>query len=111
MASIVYFVLTGAAPFGEGKAETILARQLSETIPDGLRDEAFTPELHEWVRRGLAARIEDRFADAGEMRAGWRLVVRSMRRAEDQRPWWRRLLEGASEEDDPTARLAPSSDW
>lgn len=112
IASIVYFVLTGHPPFGEGKAEAILARQLSETMPDGLRPEGFSDELYDWLRKGLAAKVEDRFDDAAAMRLGWRHVVRSMRRAEDQRPWWRRLLDGtASETDDTTERLAPSSDW
>lgn len=102
LAAIVYFVLTGHAPFGEGSAESILARQLSEATLDGLRHEGFTDELYEWLRKGLAPRVEDRFGDAVDMRAAWRQVVRSMRRAEDQRPWWRRLLEGPSDEVDDT---------
>ena len=111
LASIVYFVLTGHAPFGEGKAEAVLARQLAEVLPDGLRREGFTDELREWLRKGLSARVEDRFEDAADMRMAWRHVVRSMRRAEDQRPWWRRLLEGPTDEaDDLSERLAPSSD-
>ena len=110
IASIVYFVLTGHAPFGEGKAETILARQLSESMPDGLRHEGFTDELYEWIRKGLAARVEQRFEDAAAMRMAWRHVVRSMRLAEDPRPWWRRLLEGPTPDDDVSERLAPSSD-
>ena len=52
-----------------------------------------------WLRRGLAARIEDRFADAEEMRSAWRQVVRTLRRLEDARPWWRRLLEGPTDEE------------
>ncbi|HYW33275.1 MAG TPA: serine/threonine-protein kinase [Gemmatimonas sp.] len=111
MASIVYFVLTGHAPFGEGNAETVLARQLSENMPDGMQQEGFTVELQDWIRKGLSARVEDRFDDAAAMRAEWRQVVRSMRRAEDQRPWWRRLLEGPSEVLDTSERRVPSSDW
>jgi len=106
----VYFVLTGHEPFGEGTAETILARQLAETMPDGLRHEGFTDELYEWLKKGLAARVEDRFEDAADMRLAWRQVVRSMRRAEDQRPWWRRLLEGPSDEVGDTLER-PVSDY
>lgn len=112
LASIVYYVLTGHAPFGEGPAETILARQLSEAMPDDWRPEGFTDELYGWLRRGLSARVEDRFGDANDMRLSWRQVVRSMRLAEDQRPWWRRLLEGpVADGDEVTGRLGPSSDW
>ena len=107
LASIVYFVTTGRAPFGDGPAETILAQQLSDTLPARLEEDGFPEALGGWLLRGLAARVEDRFADALEMRVAWRQVVRSTRRAEDQRPWWRRLIEGLQE--DETAE--PSSGW
>lgn len=107
LASIVYFVLTGRAPFGDGPAATVLARQLSDGMSDQLREEGFPDELGAWLARGLAQRVEDRFEDAEEMRAAWRQVVRSIRRAEDQRPWWRRLLEGIGDDEE----REPVQDW
>jgi serine/threonine-protein kinase len=98
LASIVYFVLTGRPPFGEGRAEAILAQQLSADLRQRLAGLGLPEALEAWLARGLAPRVEDRFADATEMRAAWREVVRSVRRAEDQRPWWRRLLEWPQEE-------------
>ncbi len=107
LASIVFFVLTGKPPFGDGKAEMILAQQLSDTLPERLQELGFTEELGSWLARGLAQRVDDRFEDAQEMRAAWREVVRAMRRAEDQRPWWRRLLEGPQGADEE----APAPEW
>ena len=107
LASIVYFVTTGRAPFGDGSAETILAQQLSDTLPARLAEDGFPEALSEWLLRGLSARVDDRFADALEMRIAWRQVVRAVRRAEDQRPWWRRLIEGL-QEDEP---VEPTSGW
>lgn len=108
LASIVYFVFTGRPPFGDGPAEVILAQQLSDTLPERLLQDGFPEELGSWIARGLAQRVEDRFADAQEMRAAWRQVVRATRRAEDQRPWWRRLIEGL-QEDEPAESVTP--DW
>ncbi|WP_396219313.1 protein kinase [Gemmatimonas sp.] len=107
LASIVYFVMTGRAPFGDGPAEMILAQQLSDTLPARLQDDGFPEALGDWLLRGLAAPVEDRFADALEMRIAWRQVVRAMRRAEDQRPWWRRLIDGI-QEDEP---VEPPAGW
>jgi len=107
LASIVYFVTTGRAPFGDGPAETILAQQLSDTLAARLENDGFPEALGGWLLNGLAARVEDRFADALEMRVAWRQVVRATRRAEDQRPWWRRLIEGL-QEDEP---VEPTSGW
>ena len=107
LASIVYFVMTGRAPFGDGPAETVLAKQLSDTLALRLEADAFPEALGSWLLRGLAPRVEDRFADALEMRIAWRQVVRATRRAEDQRPWWRRLIEGIQED----APVEPPSDW
>ncbi len=107
LASIVYFVTTGRAPFGDGPAETILAQQLSGTLSARLEEDGFPEALGGWLLRGLAARVEDRFEDALEMRIAWRQVVRATRRAEDQRPWWRRLIEGL-QEDEP---VEPPSGW
>ena len=99
--------MTGRAPFGDGPAETVLAKQLSDTLALRLEADAFPEALGSWLLRGLAPRVEDRFADALEMRIAWRQVVRATRRAEDQRPWWRRLIEGIQED----APVEPPSDW
>ncbi|MBL0938008.1 MAG: protein kinase [Gemmatimonadaceae bacterium] len=107
LASIVYYVLTGHPPFGEGPAEQILARQMSDTLGDQLQADGFDDALGAWLARGLAQRVEDRFDDAQEMRAAWREVVRVTRRGEESRPWWRRLFEGL--QDEPTAEATP--DW
>lgn len=104
LASIVFFVLTGHPPFGDGTAAVILARQLSEDLDQSLHRESFSDELHKWLVKGLTQRVEDRFSNAEEMRQQWREVVRSIRRAGDHRPWWRRLLElGEDEQDADTA--------
>ncbi|MCE2902021.1 MAG: protein kinase domain-containing protein [Gemmatimonadaceae bacterium] len=107
LASIVYFVLTGRPPFGDGAAEQILAQQLSDTLPARLHDAGISDALGSWLVRGLAQRVEDRFEDAQAMRAAWRQVVRATRRAEDQRPWWRRLIDGLQEDETPQA----TPDW
>jgi len=107
LASIVYFTLTGRAPFGDGPGETILAKQLSDTLANRLAQDGFADALTEWLQRGLATRVEDRFADAEEMRSAWRQVVRTLRRGEDPRPWWRRFIDAASEDEGS----APPSDW
>lgn len=107
IASIVYFVLMGKAPFGDGPGDMILAQQLADTLPARLSGEGFADALADWLRRGLAPNVEDRFADADEMRSGWRQVVRTLRRAGDARPWWRRLIELSTED----AVDAPTSDW
>ncbi|MCC6245124.1 MAG: protein kinase [Gemmatimonadaceae bacterium] len=107
LASIVYFALTGKAPFGDGPGETILAQQLSDTLSARLHADGFADALGDWLKRGLAPRVEDRFSDAEEMRIAWRQVVRTLRRAEDVRPWWRRLIDSASDDVETT----PKADW
>ena len=85
VAAIVAFVLTGNPPFGEGETAQILARELT-----GIADtSAFSPPVADWLARGLAIRPEDRFPDAGEMKAAWRGAVREARRRE-RGVWWRR---------------------
>jgi serine/threonine-protein kinase len=107
LASIVCFVLTGTPPFGDGPAPVILSRQLAGRLPAAVEAADFSEALTEWLRGGLAPAVEARFADAEAMRQAWRRVVLAERRAEDDRPWWRRLIEGAPE-DAPTGSL---SDW
>ncbi len=107
LASIVYFVIAGTPPFGDGPGEMILARQLSGTLPDRFAKDGFPNALGEWLLKGLATRVEDRFEHAQAMRLEWRQVVRAVRRAEDQRPWWRRLIEGLQDDE----ATEPSAGW
>jgi serine/threonine-protein kinase len=90
LAAIVVFVLTGEAPFGSGDAKTILARQLSGSIDL----DRFPPEIAAWLRRGLSADPDERFADAGEMQAAWRDAALAER--ERKTSWWRQWLVGSN---------------
>jgi len=88
LAAIVVYVLTGEPPFGSGDAQTILARQLS-----GIIDlHQFPPEIADWLRRGLSADPDERFADAAEMQAAWRRAALAER--ERKTSWWRHWLVG-----------------
>jgi len=82
------YVLTGEPPFGSGDAQTILARQLS-----GIIDlHQFPPEIADWLRRGLSADPDERFADATDMQAAWRRAALAER--ERKTSWWRHWLVG-----------------
>lgn len=86
VAGIVIFALTGAPPFAGRDGPAILAAQLAGRVDL----ERFEEPLRGWLRRALAADRADRFADAAEMRAGWRAVVRAAQREErSQRRWAR----------------------
>jgi eukaryotic-like serine/threonine-protein kinase len=88
IAAITYFLLAGKPPFGSGDGRAILARELSGDVDlDGI-----APDVAEWLRRGLAARPEDRFADATAMRDAWREAAENAANAEEHAPWWRRLF-------------------
>jgi len=88
IAAITYFLLAGKPPFGSGDGRAILARELSGDVDlDGI-----APDVAEWLRRGLAARPEDRFADANAMRDAWREAAENAANAEEHAPWWRRLF-------------------
>jgi serine/threonine-protein kinase len=87
LASIVYFTMTGEAPFGEDDARSILARQLGEKadlVP-------FPSVLANWFRTAFAARPEDRFADGLEMKKEWESATEKVR-ARERGPWWRRVV-------------------
>jgi eukaryotic-like serine/threonine-protein kinase len=90
IAAITYFVLTGRPPFGTGDGRAILARELQGDVD--LR--GIPPEIAAWLRRGLAAAPEERFADAAEMRDAWHAAVDAV--LGERAPWWRRWL-GAEE--------------
>jgi serine/threonine-protein kinase len=86
IAALVYFLVTGRAPFGESDARAVLARQLGGNVDvSGLE-----AELAHWLRTGLAATPEERFADAEVMRQAWSELVAShySRRV----PLWRQWL-------------------
>ena len=87
-AAIVAFALTGLAPFGERETPVILARELKGDVDLS----PYPPEIAEWLRRGLSASAEDRFVDASEMRAAWRLAVEAVYERERRVPWWKRWL-------------------
>ena len=53
-------MLTGAAPFGERDSASILARELQGDVDLS----SYQPEIADWLRRGLSASPDDRFADA-----------------------------------------------
>jgi serine/threonine-protein kinase len=87
LAAIVYFALTGEAPFGDDDAKTILARQLNEQAELG----SFPTPLCNWLRKALAPKPEDRFADGGEMQTAWRVAADKVL-ARQRGRWWRRVV-------------------
>lgn len=91
LAAIVAFVLSGVPPFGDGDARTILARQLSRETDFS----AYPVPIGEWLERGLAVNVADRFADAAEMRDAWRVAFRAATRAARRAAWWRGLVRPA----------------
>ncbi len=95
IAAITLFLLTGKAPFGSGDGRVILARMLKMDIDvDGV-----PPAIEAWLRKGLAPRPEDRFADAGEMAEAWREATDETLGEGMRAPWWRRVLSAS----DPAA--------
>ena len=93
IAAIVAFALTGRAPFGDRDTRAILARELRGDVDFS----EYPPEIADWLRRGLAASAEERFADAAAMQIGWRDAVNSVFDRDRRVPWWRRWMldEGA----------------
>ncbi|HEU4996347.1 MAG TPA: serine/threonine-protein kinase [Gemmatimonadaceae bacterium] len=89
-AAVLYFVLTGRAPFGEGETPAILARMLGERVDV----EALDAEIARFLLRAMSPRSTDRFADAAEMQAAWRDAVRKVLDREQEMPWWRRFFSG-----------------
>jgi serine/threonine protein kinase len=86
LAAIVYFTLTGEAPFGEGDAKTILAAQLAERADLG----SFPTVLCNWFRAAFAPNPDDRFVDGLEMQRAWKAASRKV--LARQRGWWRRVV-------------------
>ncbi len=87
VAAIVVFALSGSPPFGGGDAQQILARQLMERVDLA----PYPAEIADWLRTGLAAAPEDRFAEAAAMQEAWRRAIDAAMEGDRQVPWWRRM--------------------
>lgn len=87
LAAIVYFALTGVAPFGEGDAKAILAQQLGGRVDLAV----FPAVLASWFRIAFAPDPEDRFADGSEMKAAWEAATEKVL-ARQRGSWWRRVV-------------------
>ena len=87
LAAIVYFTMTGDTPFGDGDAQSILARQLSEKADLA----PFPTVLGNWFRTAFAAKAEDRFADGLAMKDAWEAATEKVL-ARRRGPWWRRVV-------------------
>ena len=88
IAAIVAFALSGRAPFGDRDTRAILARELRGDVDFS----DYPPEIADWLRRGLAASAEERFAEAAAMQAGWRDAVNRVFDRDRRVPWWRRWM-------------------
>lgn len=87
LAAIVYFVMTGDAPFGEDDAKQILARQLGERADL----EPFPTVICNWFRTAFAPNADDRFADGEAMQRAWKTASDKVL-ARQRGPWWRRVV-------------------
>jgi serine/threonine-protein kinase len=87
LAAIVYFVLTGDTPFGDGDAKEILARQLSERADLA----AFPTAISNWFKTAFAPNPDDRFADGAEMQRAWKVASDKVL-ARQRGSWWRRVV-------------------
>jgi len=87
LTAIVYFALTGDAPFGDDDAQGILARQLGERADLA----SFPTVLANWFRTAFAAKPEDRFADGEAMKKAWETATAKVL-ARQRGRWWRRVV-------------------
>jgi serine/threonine-protein kinase len=87
LAAIVYFVMTGDAPFGDGDAKEILARQLGERADLG----TFPTAIGNWFKTAFAPNPDDRFADGAEMQRAWKSASDKVL-ARQRGSWWRRVV-------------------
>jgi eukaryotic-like serine/threonine-protein kinase len=87
LAAIVYFVMTGDAPFGEDDAKQILARQLGERADL----EPFPTVICNWFRTAFAPNADDRFADGEAMQRAWKTASDKVL-ARQRGSWWRRVV-------------------
>ena len=87
LAAIVYFVMTGDAPFGDVDAKEILSRQLGERADLG----AFPTVISNWFKTAFAPNPDDRFADGAEMQRAWKAASDKVL-ARQRGSWWRRVV-------------------
>jgi serine/threonine-protein kinase len=87
LAAIVYFVMSGDAPFGDGDAKEILARQLGERADLG----AFPTVISNWFKTAFAPNPDDRFADGVAMQRAWKVASDKVL-ARQRGSWWRRVV-------------------
>ena len=87
LAAIVYFTMTGDTPFGDGDAQSILARQLSEKADLA----PFPTVLGNWFRTAFSAKPEDRFTDGLAMKEAWEVATKKVL-ARRRGSWWRRVV-------------------
>lgn len=87
VAAIVYFVLTGRAPFGGDDGRAILAQQLAGKVDVS----AFHPALAEWLAKAMAADPEQRFGDAATMQREWNRVARAVQAGDPRRAFAQRV--------------------
>jgi serine/threonine protein kinase len=87
LAAIVYFVMTGDAPFGEDDTKQILARQLGERADL----EPFPTVICNWFRTAFAPNADDRFADGEAMQRAWKTASDKVL-ARQRGSWWRRVV-------------------
>jgi serine/threonine-protein kinase len=83
MGGLVYFALTGRAPFGEGDPKLILARQLANSIDM----QSLRQPVAQWLGRALEPDPSKRYANATEMQEGFKECLHELER--DERRWWR----------------------
>lgn len=88
VAAIVVFALTGAPPFGDGEPTVILGRQLSKAL-----DLSMLPSpVRRWIYRGLDPVPENRFEDAGAMKAEWCAAAELVKKGRSRPGIIRKLL-------------------
>ncbi len=88
LAAIVYFVMTGDAPFGEDDAKQILARQLGQGADLG----PFPTVICNWFRTAFAPSADNRFADGEAMQRAWKAASDKVI-ARQRGRWWRRVVQ------------------
>ena len=77
VAAIVYFALTGRPPYRGADAPTVLSQQLHGQVDLS----GFSAELAQWLAKGLATDVAQRFPDAVAAQQAWEQVVRHVSRA------------------------------
>jgi serine/threonine protein kinase len=93
LAAVLYFALTGKAPFGEGETNVIIARILGGQVDVSM----MKPAIGEWLKKAMAPAAGDRFPDALTMQAAWRDAVRGVLDRDRTVPWWQRFFSGEFE--------------